>query len=620
MKKIFLLTFLLFNITNLFSQSWSEITEAFASDKAVGDGYGNSVAISGVYAVVGAPSESEDAAGENSLSYAGSAYIYKYNGSDWVQQQKIVASDREVDDSFGNSVSISGDYIIVGAVFKAGSGAAYIFVRSGETWTQQQKIVALDNATNDDFGSSVSISGDYAIVGAPWESEDADGNNSLSSAGSAYIFKYNGSSWVQQQKIVASDREVDDRFGISVSISGDYAIVGADREAEDANGNSTLLYAGSAYIFVRSSETWTQQQKIVASDRAYGMGFGCSVSISGDDAIIGAEDEGAGSAYVFVRDVSGWTQQQKIVPSDRDLAIQDYFGCSVSISGNYAIIGAEVDEKDALGVDNTEMYSAGSAYIFLRSGLTWTEQQKIVASDRTSDDYFGCSVAISGNYIIVGANQDRDGGTGAAYIYGNIEELPVELTSFAATAQSNTVTLNWQTATEVNNYCFEIERMILKQVQNDGQNWEKIGFVEGHGNSNSLKEYSFVDTDKPNRTAKYRLKQIDSDGKFEYSREVEVQIETPTVFALQQNYPNPFNPNTNIQYSVATTRNVSLKVYDVLGNEVATLVNEEKQPGVYNYELGSATGGRNCELTSGVYFYQLRAGNFVQTKKMIVLK
>jgi len=613
MKKIFLLTFLLFNITNLFSQSWSEITEAFASDKAVGDGYGNSVAISGAYAVVGAPSESEDAAGENSLSYAGSAYIYKYNGSNWVQQQKIVASDRAVDDSFGNSVSISGDYIIVGALFKAGSGAAYIFVRSGETWTEQQKIVALDNATNDDFGSSVSISGDYAIVSAPWESEDADGANSLSSAGSAYIYKYNGSNWVQQQKIVASDRAVDDSFGISVSISGDYAIVGADREAEDANGNNTLQYAGSAYIFVQSGETWTQQQKIVASDRASGMGFGCSVSISGDDAIIGAEDEGAGSAYVFVRDVSGWTQQQEIVPSDRNLAIQDYFGCSVSISGNYAIIGAEVDEKDALG-DNTGMYAAGSAYVFLRSGSTWTEQQKIVASDRIADDYFGCSVAISGNYIIVGANQDREGGTGAAYIYGNIEELPVELTSFTASILNNSVTLNWQTATEVNNYGFEVERCEMSNVKSE--TWEKVGFVEGHGNSNSPKDYSYTDNLlNPSFNLNYRLKQIDTDGKFNCSEVIEINIENlPKKYELSQNFPNPFNPSTVISYSLPKASDVHLEIYNMLGQEVATLVNQKQNAGRYNVEFNADN------LASGIYFYSIRTEGFSSIKKMMLLK
>jgi len=613
MKKIFLLTFLLFNITNLFSQSWSEITEAFASDKAVGDGYGNSVAISGAYAVVGAPSESEDAAGENSLSYAGSAYIYKYNGSNWVQQQKIVASDRAVDDSFGNSVSISGDYIIVGALFKAGSGAAYIFVRSGETWTEQQKIVALDNATNDDFGSSVSISGDYAIVSAPWESEDADGANSLSSAGSAYIYKYNGSNWVKQQKIVASDRAVDDSFGISVSISGDYAIVGADREAEDANGNNTLQYAGSAYIFVQSGETWTQQQKIVASDRASGMGFGCSVSISGDDAIIGAEDEGAGSAYVFVRDVSGWTQQQEIVPSDRNLAIQDYFGCSVSISGNYAIIGAEVDEKDALG-DNTGMYAAGSAYVFLRSGSTWTEQQKIVASDRIADDYFGCSVAISGNYIIVGANQDREGGTGAAYIYGNIEELPVELTSFTASILNNSVTLNWQTATEVNNYGFEVERCEMSNVKSE--TWEKVGFVEGHGNSNSPKDYSYTDNLlNPSFNLNYRLKQIDTDGKFNCSEVIEINIENlPKKYELSQNFPNPFNPSTVISYSLPKASDVHLEIYNMLGQEVATLVNQKQNAGRYNVEFNADN------LASGIYFYSIRTEGFSSIKKMMLLK
>ncbi len=193
--------------------------------------------------------------------------------------------------------------------------------------------------------------------------------------------------------------------------------------------------------------------------------------------------------------------------------------------------------------------------------------------------------------------------------------LPVELISFTSRADGNSVTLTWQTATEVNNYGFDIQRTVISgQHSNE---WEIIGFVEGHGNSNSLKEYSFKDV-KPIRGKNlYRLKQIDTDGRFEYSNEIEVEITAPTEFLLSQNYPNPFNPSTVISYQLSVPSNVVLKIFDVLGNEIATLIdNEFKEAGYYIYQLRI----NNYQLTTGVYFYRLQAGEFVQMRKMLLLR
>jgi hypothetical protein len=250
-----------FLLCALFStaQNWNQIIKAAANDRGAVDQFGYSVAISGDYAIVGANSEDEDALGAATLGDVGSAYIFVRSGSTWSQQQKIVASDRAASDLFGTSVAISGDYAIVGAdrededtsgaATLSFAGSAYIFARSGNTWTQQQKIVASDRAADDFFGKSVAISGDYAIVGADREDEDTSGAATLSGAGSAYIFVRTGSSWTQQQKIVASDRAASDFFGNSVAISGDYAIVGAPFEDEDASGAATLMNAGSVYFF-----------------------------------------------------------------------------------------------------------------------------------------------------------------------------------------------------------------------------------------------------------------------------------------------------------------------------------------------------------------------------------
>ena len=329
-------------------------------------------------------------------------------GAGWLEEeQKLLASDGNAIDYFGYSVSISGDYAIIGASGDdvngmVNSGSAYIFKWDGTGWVQQAKLTASDGNAGDDFGISVSISGDYAIVGAYFDDDKGYGS------GSAYIFFRSGTSWSQQAKLTASDGATDDLFGRSVSISGDYAIVGADYD--DDKGD----YSGSAYIFLRSGTSWSQQAKLTASDGAASDRFGYSVSISGDYAIVGAygdDDNGtnSGSAYVFLRSGTSWSEQAKLLASDG--AASDYFGISVSISGDYAIVGAVYDDDNGT--------NSGSAYVFLRSGTSWGQQAKLLASDGAASDYFGVSVSISGDYAIVGAYYDDVNGmadSGSAYI------------------------------------------------------------------------------------------------------------------------------------------------------------------------------------------------------------
>ncbi|OQY69942.1 MAG: hypothetical protein B6D44_16740 [Ignavibacteriales bacterium UTCHB2] len=220
-------------------------------------------------------------------------------------------------------------------------------------------------------------------------------------------------------------------------------------------------------------------------------------------------------------------------------------------------------------------------------------------------------------------------------IYGNEatayvpDYVPVELVSFTASVINNDITLNWTTATETNNAGFQVERS--KKLDARSGAWESIEFIKGNGTTTKPHIYSFTDKNLPAGKYQYRLKQIDFDGSFEYSKTVEAEILLPNEFALEQNYPNPFNPSTKIRYSIPTPpassplikgRNevgfVTLKVYDILGNEVATLVNEEKPVGTYEVEFNSASS--NKHLASGVYFYQLKADNFLETKKMVLLR
>ena len=186
--------------------------------------------------------------------------------------------------------------------------------------------------------------------------------------------------------------------------------------------------------------------------------------------------------------------------------------------------------------------------------------------------------------------------------------LPVELISFSAVLLENKIQLKWRTETEVSNYGFEI----LRSAQDD--KWDVLGFVEGHGNSNSPKDYSFVDESITAGKYSYRLKQIDTDGKFEYSKVIEVDLGSPTNYELSQNYPNPFNPSTTIRFSVLESSFISLSVYNSLGEKVEELVNEVKEPGVHTIEFFAQN------LPSGTYFYRIQTTDFVQTKKMILVK
>jgi len=192
---------------------------------------------------------------------------------------------------------------------------------------------------------------------------------------------------------------------------------------------------------------------------------------------------------------------------------------------------------------------------------------------------------------------------------------PVELVAFSITLNNNIVVLNWKTATEINNYGFEVERKILSQVQSDESNWVKIGFVEGHGYSNSPNEYYYADNEKLfELSVSYRLKQIDTDGTFKYSRAIELKSSVMQKYSLAQNYPNPFNPTTNITYTIPQSSYVTLKIYYVLGNEICSLVNGYQDLGSYHVRFDAS------KLSDGIYFYRLNAGNFSQIKKMILIK
>jgi len=382
-----------------------------ANDGASDDYFGQTVSMSGDYAIVGAYGDDDNG------SDSGSAYVFERRGSGWIQLAKLTASDGESDDYFGTAVSISGDYAIVGArggrFIGLSSGSAYIFEKPVGGWvdmTETAKLTASDRRLYDNFGNAVSISGDYAIVGA------RGGSVNGISSGEAYLFEKPVGGWVdmtETAKLAASDYGSLDYFGNAVSISGDYAIVGA--YGDDDNGFSS----GSTYLFEKPVGGWvdmTETAKLTASDGASGDDFGTAVSISGDYAIVGAQGQYSKRAYIFKKPVGGWvdmTETAKLTASDG--ASGDDFGTAVSISGDYAIVGAQ------------GQYSQ-RAYIFKKPVGGWanmTETKKLTA---LLGDSFGTAVSISRDYAIVGASGDDDNGTnsGSAYIY-YIRNSPINL-------------------------------------------------------------------------------------------------------------------------------------------------------------------------------------------------
>lgn len=389
--------------SNTAAGQWGQASAATVEEsgrfgQTSGAGRYYSVSTSGDYTIIGA---AEDTIGANYRQ--GAAYVFYKSGTTWTLQATLTASDGAAYDGFGNSVSISGDYAMIGAPYKNGgtfgpNGAAYIFVRNGTSWVQQAKLTASDGGNSDGFGTSVGISGDYAVAGAP---SHTIGLNSQQ--GAAYVFARNGSLWTQQAKLTASDAASYDYFGTSTSISGDYVIAGA--RGDDVGANTDQ---GSSYVFVRNGTSWTQQAKLTATTGAKDDYFGISVSISGTYAAIGAmgRDNGAianqGALYIFLRNGTAWTQQAVLTTSDA--AANDFFGFSVNINGDYVVAGALRYEYDNL--NSVYKSNQGSAYIFNRFGTGWIQQGKFIASDGGQNDFFAASVSVSGDYTTISCRRN----------------------------------------------------------------------------------------------------------------------------------------------------------------------------------------------------------------------
>jgi len=503
------------------------------------------------------------------------------------------------------------------------SGSAYVFHYDGSTWIEQAKVTASDGAVFAVFGTSVSISGEYALVGA-----DGDGGNDV---GAAYVFHYDGSTWVEEAKLISSDGAELDIFGTSVSISGEYALVGAAGEYTTS--------PGSAYVFHHDGSTWAEQAKLTASDGAGGDKFGNSVSVSSNYAIVGTPFDDsvngtdAGSAYVFHYDGSSWVELANLTASNG--AAFDFFGLSVSISGNYAVVGANHH-------DYGNVIDAGSAYVFYYDGSTWIEQAILTASDGAGLDGFGGRVSVSGDYALIGAGGDDDNGTnsGSTYVYSGFstqqEGISVEVTfdsttvpvppeggevSFEAILTNHTTdTVYIQISaivviTQPDSVIVVPEKTVhfapgetlyknrTLRIPGDapaGVYTLTINWVDEDGNASSVSE-SFE---------KLGMGKISGDSPLEA---------IPEKMALHQNYPNPFNPTITIKYDLNRDSHVSITVHNILGQEVATLVNEFQAAG-YKSVVWDGKNNSGRYVASGVYICRMRAGDSDRFLRMLLTK
>jgi predicted ribosomally synthesized peptide with SipW-like signal peptide len=386
-----------------------------AADGDKNDRFGHvALADDGDTALVGAVFD-EDPNGND----AGSAYVLERSGGSWSQQAKLAPADGDPEDTFGSSVALAGDgaTALVGAdrdedPAGTASGSAYVFVRSGGTWSQQAKLTAADGDSGDVFGTSVALAdgGDTALLGAQGDEDPHPGGL----VGSAYVFVRSGGTWSQQAKLAASDGDSADFFGTSVALadSGDTALVGANGVEVGSNGAS----AGAAYVFGRSGGSWGQQAKLIAADAEGADTLGDSVALAddGEIALAGASGDGAGSAYVFGRSGGSWSQQAKLSATAGGLG----FGESVAMNddGTVALFGASF-ESDPNG------FRAGAAYVFVRSGKGWRQRAKLVAADGDPVDDFGQEVALAddGRTALLGApGDDNPNGedAGSAYVFG----------------------------------------------------------------------------------------------------------------------------------------------------------------------------------------------------------
>lgn len=578
-KSILLFLFLTFSASLIYAQAWQPGKKIVASDRTNAGAFGQVISISGDYAVIGALADNGAADGKPELAYAGAAYLFFNDNGTWVQVKKLYPSVRAAGTYFGRSVCIKGDYIIIGSESQTddneqnpiqGAGAAYIYAKDQGgpgNWGLVKKVTSPNRQFREYFGGSVAIEGDYAVAGAYYE-------------GRTYILEKNAGgndNWGSVATLLPQGGNDFDSFGANVAISGEYVVVSA--WSDDNSGTGPAIdHSGSAYIFKRSmggANSWGLVKKFTAPVKSEYASFGSSIAIDGDYVVVGAWNEGgvhgstlvpgAGSAYLFAKNNGGvdqWGLHKALTPNIRN---SSSFGTSVAIKGSSIVVGGFLDDFDY----NNENFvsNGGAAWVFSENhGGTgnWGQTEKIHAPDRDEDEVFGNAVALNENQIIVGSYQEHNGGPyqigypGAAYSFSLESALPVKPASFFAKQREAQAHLSWTTTEETNSSHFEIQRSA------DGRNWSTLLNIPAGNESHITRSYSTSDLSPLAGLNLYRLKMVDHDGTFAYSK-----IEALT-FESAQNalfYPNPATDRIQLSDAVLRTT-ASLKLLDQTGKVI----------------------------------------------------
>jgi hypothetical protein len=393
---------------------------------------------------------------ENALGWKRTYRLTLRRAAQLAQYAYGKASNTGADDHFGHTVALSGDTLAVAALYEDGStqgggdndstlnsGAVYVFRRSGTAWLQEAYLKSSNTGADDVFGYSVALSGDTLAVAALYEDSAAQGvggnqdDNSAQDSGAVYIFHRAGTSWLQEAYLKAPNSGVGDYFGVSVALSGDILAVGAYGEDSAAQGvggdqgDDSAENSGAVYVFHRAGASWQQEAYLKASNTGVADYFGYDVALSGDTLVVGAigedsagqgvggdqADNGAsdsGAVYVFRRTGTAWQQEAYLKASDTGAG--DLFGLNVALSGDTLAVGAYLEDSAARGVDGNQTSDgapeSGAVYVFRRTGMTWLQEAYLKASNTGADDYFGYSLALSGDTLAVGVYEEDSAAQG----------------------------------------------------------------------------------------------------------------------------------------------------------------------------------------------------------------
>ncbi len=579
MKKTFtLLSLLTLLFLTIQSQIVNEIQTLISSDIAEEDFFGNAVAITDNYMMIGAGYDDDNG------SRSGSVYVYEKLDNQWEQTAKLIASDGSENDFFGYTITMNDEWAFISSVgADTYAGKVYVFHNISGVWQEESILTASDATEYDFFGYAMDNSGEYVVIGA-YGNDDA-----ATESGAIYLFRWVDGSWIEHQKLTAEDAAANDKFGISVAMNNSFVVVGAPENANEG------VKTGSVYLFHNAMDDWIPFDKLTAEDAALGDHFGSSVAIDDYYFVVGAEykNEGetwSGAAYVYQDYGDNWEQTAKLTPTDP--ALYQYFGHSADVFQNHILIGGK-------GETSFSQDQKGVAYMFnyTSENNTWNTLAKIQPQEYEASDFFGRSVCMSSNAILIGAHASDVNyeDAGIAYVFDAIAPT--------ITQQPNSLNnVEWGT---------NVQFDILAYGTNISYQWFKDGetLVDGNTISGALTNTLSISNVSPIDEGEYQCVLTGEYGSLS-SQIAELQLavgllESPSASSFSI-YPNPITNSFSIQSKSSYSASF------VLYNSYGILVKKGQISGLQ-------TSVKSADLASGIYFLYIKLAKGLIRKKIIKL-